>query len=103
MNNETKSIIMDKMVATEQMLIALKDKLFELRQKHRQCLVENQTLALENEELKLQLDGWTKCPACNGDGGHYHGAQVTPKPDPQTFVDCPGCDGEGWVGGRHAG
>ena len=50
-----------------------------------------------NEELQWQLDGYTKCEVCKGDCGRYEGFQTTPQPDPQTWVDCRACDGEGWV------
>ena len=51
------------------------------------------------QELQWQIDGYTKCDSCDGDGGRCegsHGRLGSPN-DPQTWVNCDSCDGEGWV------
>jgi len=52
-----------------------------------------------NEEMQWKLDGYTKCEVCKGDCGHYEGSvgRLGSPVDPQTWVDCAACGGEGWV------
>jgi len=50
-----------------------------------------------NEEEEEYEEEEELCDVCNGDGGRYEGFQTTPHPDPQTWVDCPCCEGEGWI------
>ncbi len=56
-------------------------------------------LQQSNEELQLQLQGYTKCEVCNGDCGRHTGSvgRLGSPVDPQTWVDCDACKGEGWV------
>jgi len=65
----------------------------------RQLQRKIEELKAENEELQYNLDGYVKCDCCNGDGGDYAGStgRLGHSEDPQTWVDCGACGGEGWV------
>jgi len=56
-------------------------------------------LELQVEELECKLQGLIKCIECDGDGGRYAGSKgrLGHPLDPQTWINCPTCDGEGWV------
>lgn len=56
-------------------------------------------LELEVEELECKLQGLIKCIECDGTGGKHEGStgRLGNPLDPQTWINCPTCDGEGWV------
>ena len=74
----------------------------ELNKANEAIRVLKRTLRLtqdDNEELQRRVDGYTKCEACNGDCGRHEGSvgRLGSPVDPQTWVDCDACEGEGWV------
>ena len=72
-------------------------EIMEMAVKCEKLQIENRELKARVEELEYQLDGWTKCQDCDGEGGGFVGRQLTPSPDPNSYVDCNACNGEGWV------
>ncbi len=56
-------------------------------------------LELQVEELECKLQGLIKCIDCDGAGGRYEGStgRLGHPLDPQTWINCPTCDGDGWI------
>ena len=77
--------------------LKLKDQLHDANQKLLLCKARNANLETQVEELGYRIDGYEKCDVCEGRGGRYHPRGTTRQPDPQTWQDCPNCQGEGWV------
>ena len=89
-------------VASESLFELTKQLERELNKANEVIDVLKRTLILTqdaNEELQMQLDGYTKCEACNGDCWRHEGSvgRLGSPVDPQTWVDCDACEGEGWV------
>ena len=56
-------------------------------------------LKLEVEELECKLQGLIKCIECDGTGRKLEGCagRLGHPEDPLTRINCPTCDGDGWV------
>jgi len=65
----------------------------------RQQQLQIAQLKLEVEELECKLQGLIKCIECDGTGGRHEGStgRLGHPLDPQTWINCPTCDGDGWV------